>query len=196
VRIAVIAGVLAIAAAAFAVQPAPAWAHVAERAHWSERYAELEQLFPTADPEGWRSVEYRVSRKEARELERRLGFGLEPEDLTPMFFIAHGDDGRLLGVAMFVRPHGGGYSHATFEVGVAVDPAGRIATLSVSRAPVPELGAGAFVDQLRGRSLASAFEVGSDDLRPVPDHAHQSQLVASAAKEALLFMKLALGRDA
>jgi hypothetical protein len=191
VRPVVLAALLAFVAAA----PRPASAHVAEGVHWSARYGDLERMFPGADPERWRTMEYRVSLEEARGLERRLGFALEPEDLTPMFFIAHDADGGLLGVAMFIEPHGGGYAHAGFEVAVGVDPHGRVATLSVSGAPTRELAADAFLDQLRGRSLASSFQVDGEELRPVAGFARDSQLVASAAREALLFMKLALGRQ-
>ena len=192
-RAASAATALLIAALA-AGQPAIGAAHVADETPWSETYPELAELFPAADPDGWRIAEYRVSRRQAEALQGALGFELEPEDLTPEFYLAQDRDGELIGVAMFVRPHRGALAHAQFDVGVAVDPDGNVANLNVHDPALPALGSRDFLEQLHGRSLDSSFAVDGDEIRPVRGHRAQSQAVADAAREALLFMKFALGR--
>jgi hypothetical protein len=96
---------------------------------------------------------------------------------------------------MFVEPHAGARSHAAFHVGVAVDPRGRVAAVSVHDPALRDLAQPEFLDQLRGRTLASRFDVGRGDLRAVEGRDVESQHVANAAREALLFMQLALGRN-
>ena len=92
---------------------------------------------------------------------------------------------------MFVEPHNGTRSHATFRVGVGVDTAGRVASMNVHEAAVADP---SFLGRLIGRDLGSSFEIDHGDLRGVAGHTTKSQLVASGAREALLFMQLALGR--
>lgn len=48
--------------------------------------------------------------------------------------------------------------------------------------------------QLRARTLASSFVMGIDGLMAIEDEPEESQLVATAAQDALIFMQVALGR--
>ena len=57
-----------------------------------------------------------------------------------------------------------------------------------------ELTKGEFLDQLKGRTLDSNFTMGKGSLVGVDGEPEESQLVANAGREALLLMKVALGR--
>jgi hypothetical protein len=48
--------------------------------------------------------------------------------------------------------------------------------------------------QLKGRTLDSNYAMGQGGLKPVPGEPEESQLVANAGREAILLMKVALGR--
>ena len=174
-------------------------AHLATWGSWAVTHRNLMKLFPKADPGAWKIKKYRYSKKEVRDLEKKLGFELYPEDKAPEFYIAHDEDGKLLGVAIFIDPRtkpkilDGGV--LTLEVGVGVNAKGEISRMKVYdyRGNVA-LTEDEFLDQLRGRTLGSTFEIGAPDLQGVEGEAEESQLVANAGREALLLMKVALGR--
>ncbi len=170
-------------------------AHVADTDDWSVTYRRLVELFPEAAPNRWKILRYRLSGGEAKRLSEALGFPLDPLDREPLFYVAYGRRGQLLGVAMFIEPHTHRADHASFEVDVGVDPRGRVAAIQPHH-PIglDGLAATDFLEQLRGRSLSSGFSIASSDLHAVPGLSRESQLVANAAHEALLFMKVALGR--
>ena len=108
-------------------------------------------------------------------------------------------DGQFLGVAISIDPRtkpkilDGGV--LTLEVGIGVDAHGKINRIRVYdyRGDV-RLTAAEFLDQLEGRGLDSEFRMGHDGLTAVPGEPEESQLVANAGREALLLMKVALGR--
>jgi hypothetical protein len=132
-------------------------------------------------------------------LEKELGFELYPEDKVPEFFIAHDAKGNFLGVAIFIDPRtkpkilDGGI--LTLEVGIGVNATGKINRIKVYdyRGNL-ELTQDAFLGQLRDRALDSNFTMGKAGLAAVPAEPEESQLVGNAAREALLLMKVALGR--
>ncbi len=178
----------------------PAEAHLAKWGSWEITHRNLMKLFPDADPNGWRIKRYQFSDEEVRLLERELGFELYPEDKTPEFYVASDVDGKLLGVALFIDPRTKPKildgSVLTLEVGIGVDARGKINRVRVYdyrgdvRLTEPE-----FLDQLKDRGLDSEFRMGKDGLKPVPGEDEESQLVANAGREALLLMKVALGRQ-
>lgn len=191
---------LALTTAALCAVPGPdAEAHLAKWGTWEVTHRNLMKLFPDADPNGWRIKRYQFSAREVKLLERELGFSLYPEDETPEFFIAHDEAGKFLGVAIFIdprtRPKVLDGSVLTLEVGIGVDARGKISRVRVydyrgdRRLTQP-----AFLDQLKGRGIDDRFEVGKGGIRGVSSEAEESQLVANAGREALLLMKLALGR--
>src|SRR5690606_38666480 len=159
----------------------------------------LMKLFPDADPNSWRIKRYQYSDSEVKQLERELGFELYPEDKLPEFFIAADAKGQFLGVAIFIDPRtkpkilDGGI--LTLEVGIGVNAEGKSNRIKVYdyRGNVA-LAQGAFLDQLRGRDLGSNFPMNRGGLVAVAAEPEESQLVGNAAREALLLMKVALGR--
>jgi len=187
-------------AADVALAPAPAEAHLAKWGSWEITHRNLMRLFPDADPNAWRIKRYQYSEKEVAFLEQELGFELYPEDKTPEFFVAHDADGKFLGVALFIDPRTKPKildgSVLTLEVGIGVDARGKINRVRVYdyRGDV-RLSGDAFLDQLKGRGLDSEFRMGKDGLAAVPGEDEESQLVANAGREALLLMKVALGRN-
>ena len=192
--------VIALALGLLAVAPAaPAQAHLAKWGSWEITHRNLMLLFPDADPNAWKIKRYQYSDKEVKFLEDELGFELYPEDKTPEFFIAHDEQGNLLGVALFIDPRtkpkilNGGI--LTLEVGIGVNAKGEINRVRVYdyRGNV-ELTKPAFLGQLKGRTLDSNYQMGKGGLKSVPGEAEESQLVANAGREALLLMKVALGR--
>jgi hypothetical protein len=183
-----------------ALAPAPADAHLAKWGSWEITHRNLMRLFPDADPNAWRIKRYQFSQKEVTALERELGFELYPEDKTPEFYIAHDAGGKFLGVALFIDPRTKPKvldgSVLTLEVGIGVDARGTISRVRVYdyRGDI-RLTKDDFLNQLKGRGLDSEFRMGKDGLKPVPSEDEESQLVANAGREALLLMKVALGRD-
>lgn len=182
-----------------ALAPAPAEAHLAKWGSWEITHRNLMRLFPDADPNAWRIKRYQFSAKEVELLERELGFELYPEDKTPEFYVAHDSDGKFLGVALFIDPRTKPKildgSVLTLEIGIGVDARGKINRVRVYdyRGDV-RLTQDAFLDQLKGRGLDSEFRMGKDGLTVVAGEDEESQLVANAGREALLLMKVALGR--
>lgn len=183
----------------FAVPPAPAEAHLAKWGSWEITHRNLMKLFPEADPNGWKIKRYQFNDEEVKFLEKELGFELYPEDKTPEFYLAHDTEGNFLGVAIFIDPRtkpkvlNGGI--LTLEVGIGVNTRGEISRIRVYdyRGNL-ELTKDAFLDQLKGRTLDSNYTMGKGDLKPVEGEPEESQLVANAGREALLLMKVALGR--
>lgn len=187
------------ALAALALFSAPADAHLAKWGSWAITHRNLMQLFPDAAPAAWKIKRYQYSDAEVKLLEKKLGFELYPEDKTPEFYIAHDESGGLLGVAIFIDPRtkpkilDGGV--LTLEVGIGVNARGAIDRVKVYdyRGNV-ELTKAGFLDQLRGKGLDDEFTMGKGGLRAVEGEPEESQLVANAGREALLLMKVALGR--
>lgn len=183
-----------------ALAPAPAEAHLAKWGSWEVTHRNLMRLFPDADPNAWRIKRYQFSEKEVGLLEKQLGFELYPEDKTPEFYIAHDAEGQFLGVAIFIDPRTKPKildgSVLTLEIGIGVDARGKINRVAVYdyRGDV-RLTKDAFLGQLKGRGLDSEFRMGRDGLAPVAGEDEESQLVSNAGHEALLLMKIALGRE-
>lgn len=177
----------------------PSEAHLAKWGTWEITHRNLMKLFPDADPNAWRIKRYSYSDAEVKYLEAQLGFELYPEDKQPEFFIAQDAAGDFLGVAIFIDPRtkpkilAGGI--LTLEVGIGVNAAGKINRIKVYdyRGNL-ELTKETFLDQLRERTLDSNFTMGKDGLTAVAAEPEESQLVGNAAREALLLMKVALGR--
>lgn len=182
-----------------ALAPAESQAHLAKWGSWEITHRNLMKLFPDADPNAWRIKRYQYSDQEVKQLERELGFELYPEDKQPEFFIAADKQGKFLGVAIFIDPRtkpkilDGGI--LTLEVGIGVNAEGKINRIKVYdyRGNVA-LAQNAFLDQLRGRDLSSNFTMNRGGLVAVSGEPEESQLVGNAAREALLLMKVALGR--
>ena len=177
----------------------PSEAHLAKWGTWEITHRNLMKLFPDADPNAWRIKRYQYSDPEVKFLEAQLGFELYPEDKQPEFFIAQDAAGDFLGVAIFIDPRtkpkilAGGI--LTLEVGIGVNAAGKINRIKVYdyRGNL-ELTKESFLDQLRDKTLDSNFVMGKDGLSAVVSEPEESQLVGNAAREALLLMKVALGR--
>lgn len=190
---------IAVALTLMGLSSAPAEAHLAKWGSWAVTHRNLMKLFPKAKRDGWKIKKYRYDDDEVKLLEGELGFELYPEDKTPEFYIAHSEEGELMGVAIFIDPRtkpkilDGGV--LTLEVGIGVDTHGRISRIKVYdyRGNV-ELTEDAFLGQLAGRTLSDEFEMGKDGLVPVEGEEEESQLIANAGREALLLMKIALGR--
>jgi hypothetical protein len=177
----------------------PSEAHLAKWGTWEITHRNLMKLFPDADPNAWRIKRYQYSDTEVKFLETQLGFELYPEDKQPEFFIAQDAAGDFLGVAIFIDPRtkpkilAGGI--LTLEVGIGVNASGKINRIKVYdyRGNL-ELTKESFLDQMRDRTLDSNFTMGKDGLSAVTSEPEESQLVGNAAREALLLMKVALGR--
>jgi hypothetical protein len=180
------------------VAPEPAEAHLAKWGSWEITHRNLTRLFPDADPNAWKIKKYQFNDKEVDFLEKKLGFELYPEDKQPEFFIARNEEGKLMGVAIFIDPRtkpkilNGGI--LTLEVGIGVNAKGEISRVKVYdyRGNV-ELTKKKFLDQLKGKTLDSNYTMGKGKLKPVEGEPEESQLVANAGREALLLMKVALG---
>ncbi len=176
-----------------------AQAHLAKWGSWEITHRNLMKLFPNADPNGWRIKRYQYSDAEVAYLEQALGFELYPEDKQPEFYIAQDKGGKFLGVAIFIDPRTKPKildgSVLTLEVGIGVSAGGAINRIKVYdyRGNL-ELASDGFLGQLQGRKLDSNFAMGKDGLTPVAGEPEESQLVGNAGREALLLMKVALGR--
>lgn len=183
----------------FVLPAAPSEAHLAKWGSWEITHRNLMKLFPDADPNAWRIKRYQYSEAEVKHLEAQLGFELYPEDKLPEFFIASDAASDFLGVAIFIDPRtkpkilDGGV--LTLEVGIGVNATGQINRIKVYdyRGNI-DLTRDEFLGQLRGKVLDSNFTMGKDGLAPVAAEPEESQLVGNAGREALLLMKVALGR--
>lgn len=174
-------------------------AHLVTWGSWQISHRNLMKLYPEADPFAWRIKRHSYSNDEAARLEQALGVGLYPEERVGEFYIAFDRRGRVLGVATFIdprsRPKIVGDAILSLDVGVGVDLTGRIDRLRVyDYRGNASLAQDDFLRQLRGRTLASSFTMDADGLVSIPGEPDESQLVATAAYEGLLFMQVALGR--
>jgi hypothetical protein len=167
------------------VLPAPiSEAHLAKWGSWEITHRNLMKLFPDADPNAWRIKRYQYNDAEVK---------------LPEFFIASDAAGDFLGVAIFIDPRtkpkilDGGV--LTLEVGIGVNAGGQINRIKVYdyRGNL-ELTKDEFLNQLRGKTLDSNFTMGKEGLNSVAAEPEESQLVGNAGREALLLMKVALGR--
>lgn len=178
----------------FWLQPTPLSAHLANFGSWEVTRDYLGELFPAATD--FKAKKDRYSDEEVAELEEVLGFSLYPEDRTPTFYIAE-KNGEFLGVSLFIDPRvqpkilDGAV--VTLEVGIGVGPDGAIERVRVYdyRGNLA-LTRDAFLGQFEGRTLDSGFTMGEKGLEPVTGEEEESQLVANAAREALLLMKKSL----
>lgn len=174
-------------------------AHLVAWGSWEVTHRNLMKLYPDADPFAWRIKRHTYSDAEAAQLEAVLGVALYPEERAGEFYVAIGATGRVLGVATFIdprsRPRIVDGAILVLEVGVGVDLAGRIDRVRLyDYRGDAALTQDDFLRQLRGRTLASSFVMGTTGLIPIESEPEESQLVATAAHEALLFMQVALGR--
>lgn len=174
-------------------------AHLVTWGSWEVTHRNLMKLYPDADPFAWRIKRHTYTDAEAARLENALGVALYPEERSGEFYVALGATGRVLGVATFIDPRSRPKilddAILSLEVGVGVDLAGRVDRVRLydyrGDAALTE---DDFLRQLRGRTLASSFAMDTEGLVSIEDEPEESQLVATAAQEALLFMQVALGR--
>lgn len=174
-------------------------AHLATWGSWEVTHRNLMALYPDADPYAWRIKRHVYSEAEAARLADALGVELYPEERIGEFYVALSSAGRVLGVATFIDPRSRPKivegAILGLDVGVGVDLAGRVDRIRLfDYRGDAALTRDDFLRQLRGRTLGSSFDMGSDGLVPMGSEPEESQLVATAAYEALLFMHVALGR--
>lgn len=174
-------------------------AHLVTWGSWEVTHRNLMKLYPDADPFAWRIKRYTYTDAEAARLENALGVALYPEERIGEFYVALGATGRVLGVATFIDPRSRPKilddAILSLEVGVGVDLAGRVDRVRLyDYRGDAALTKDDFLRQLCGRTLASSFAMDTEGLVSIEDEPEESQLVATAAQEALLFMQVALGR--
>lgn len=174
-------------------------AHLVTWGSWEVTHRNLMKLYPDADPFAWRIKRHTYTDAEAARLENALGVALYPEERSGEFYVALGATGRVLGVATFIDPRSRPKilddAILSLEVGVGVDLAGRVDRVRLyDYRGDAALTKDDFLRQLRGRTLASSFAMDTEGLVSIEDEPEESQLVATAAQEALLFMQVALGR--
>ena len=180
--------------------PAPrSAAHMVTWGSWEVTHRNLMKLYPDADPFAWRIKRHTYTDAEAARLENALGVALYPEERSGEFYVALGATGRVLGVATFIDPRSRPKilddAILSLEVGIGVDLAGRVDRVRLyDYRGDAALTKDDFLRQLRGRTLASSFAMDTEGLVSIEDEPEESQLVATAAQEALLFMQVALGR--
>lgn len=187
-----------VLAVALVLTAAPANAHLRKHDAWQDTLVRLAKLYPEADPNGWTIERHTFSEEDVVALEKELGFSLYAADKEPSFFLAHDTEGKFLGVALVVDarsvPKVVEGKVMTLDVGVGVDARGQIAKLALlDYAGSAALGERAFLDQIVGRNLSCSFKVGKGGMTPATDEPKESQLVADAAREALIVMRQALG---
>lgn len=185
-------------AVALAFTAVPAQAHLRKHDAWQDTLVRLAKLYPEADPNGWTIERHAFSEEEVVALEKELGFSFYAADKEPSFFLAHDEEGKFLGIALLVDarsvPKVVEGKVMTLDVGVGVDARGQIARLEVlDYAGSAALGQRTFLDQIVGRNLSCSFKVGKGGITPATDEPKESQLVADAAREALIVMRQALG---
>ncbi len=187
-------GVLAVSA--------PVAAHLANFGSWEVTRDYLGQLFDGADR--FLAKKHRFTDTQVERIESKLGFELYPEDREPTFYVAvEKQDGRkrFRGVAIFIDPRvepkvlGG--QVLRLEVGIAVDPKGRVARVRVFDYKGDlELTRPAFLTQFEGMKLGDEFTIAKNDaLTSVEGQESESQLIANAVYEALYLMKISLGKS-
>lgn len=177
----------------------PSAAHLVTWGSWEATHRNLMKLYPDADPFAWRIKRHTYTDAEAARIENALEVELYPEERLGEFYIALSPAGRILGVATFIDPRSVPKilddAILSLDVGVGVDLAGRIDRVRLYGYRGNEaLTKDDFLQQLHGRTLASSFVIDTEGLASIEDEVEESQLVATAAQEALLFMKVALGR--
>lgn len=177
----------------------PSAAHLVTWGSWEVTHRNLMKLYPDADPFAWRIKRHTYTDAEAERLENALEVELYPEERVGEFYVALSPAGRVLGVATFIDPRSIPKilddAILSLDVGVGVDLAGRIDRVRLyDYRGNAALTKDEFLQQLHGRTLASNFVIDSEGLVSVEDEVEESQLVATAAQEALLFMHVALGR--
>ena len=173
----------------------PARAHVVQ---WETRQATRESLmvlFPTADPYGFHIKHHRFDDAQVRRLAAE-GVVIDPAQRDATFYVAYDYNRSLLGVAVFLAPPPlAGADARPLRVGVAVDDRGVIRRVHLYQGNLGRYGQ-AFLDRLAGRDLSANFALDGVDLCPVDAMSDDCQRIAAAGREALVLMKIALGRPA
>lgn len=180
----------------------PASAHLANFGSWEVTRDYLGELFEGADR--FLAKKHQFTDTQVERIEATLGFELYPEDREPTFYVAVDEDhGRkkFLGVAMFIDPRvepkvleG---RPLRLEVGIAVDPQGKVAAVRVFdyRGDLT-LTKPKFLSQFHGMKLGDEFTMDdNEELTPVDGQEQESQLIANAVHEALYLMKISLGKS-
>ena len=161
----------------------------AEKKHKKEHAGmptkELKVLFPAAT--SFSSRDCKPGQTQIAVIEQQIGAKLTDEELHVKCWVGlkKGADGKTSSIGVAWMTHGEG-SHGDVEIGLALDPKGKVLKLAVfeheeSKAiERPE-----FLKQFEGKDPTDLFKVGQD-IKAADGEEKASQFVASAAKKAAL----------
>lgn len=150
----------------------------------------LRQVFPEAAK--FTSRQATLSSDQITRIEQAIGDRLEPENRIPTFYPAFGKAGGKIGFVLFADQVG---ENAGIEMGVAVDPAGKVLHVVIlSSREDKRIGNDEFLDQFHGKAAKDLLKVGAD-ITPVPGAEKISQVVATGVRKVLLIKQEAFGEQ-
>lgn len=150
----------------------------------------LSQTYPEAAK--FTSRQAGLSAEQIGRIEQALGERIEAESRAPTFYPAFNKAGEKIGFVLFTDQAG---ENGPIEIGVAVDPQGRVRHVVIfSSREDKKISQPAFLDQFNGKTAKDPLKIGADII-PVPGAEKASQSVANGARKALLIKQEVFGEQ-
>lgn len=150
----------------------------------------LSQTYPEAAK--FTSRQAGLSAEQIGRIEQALGERMEAESRAPTFYPAFNKAGEKIGFVLFADQGG---ENGPIEMGVAVDPQGRVRHVVIlSSREDKKISQPSFLDQFNGKSVKDSLKVG-EDITPVAGSEKGSQAVANGVRKALLIKQEVFGEQ-
>ncbi|TAK06166.1 MAG: hypothetical protein EPO39_09570 [Candidatus Manganitrophaceae bacterium] len=150
----------------------------------------LSQVYPEAAK--FTSRQGGLSAEQIGRIEQALGERVEAESRAPTFYPAFDKAGEKIGFVLFADQAG---ENGPIEIGVAVDPQGRVRHVVIlSSREDKKIGQPSFLDQFSGKTAKDPLKIGAD-ITPVPGSEKGSQSVANGVRKALLIKQEVFGEQ-
>lgn len=125
-------------------------------------------------------------------IEQAIGERVEPENRVPTFYPAFNKAGEKIGFVLFADQVG---ENGVIEMGVAVDPAGKVRHVVIFASREDKrIGKDEFLDQFHGKTVKDPLKVGAD-ITPVAGAEKASQAVATGVRKVLLIKQEVFGEQ-
>lgn len=133
-----------------------------------------------------------LSAEQIGRIEQALGERIEAESRAPTFYPAFNKGGEKIGFVLFADQAG---ENGPIEIGVAVDPQGRVQHVVIfSSREDKKISQTAFLDQFNGKTAKDPLKIGTD-MTSVAGAEKASQAVANGVRKALLIKQEVFGEQ-